>query len=272
MRFDLIVPLSDVLRRVRLLNNMGILEQTENRWTEARQNLASAAEFARAAGLTEHWARASLNLGVLAMRVGDRDEALSSLNEALRLSAEAQHTELQLITTYNLAHLAREQGEYKRSGEIYELAMELAERIGQSEIQAGALAGMGLCRLELDDVEEAVRLYERLQPLVLPQSDWFQSRELVEALPIRLALRRGEEGADELFRNALELADTRNVYGAAWLTAEFGLALRERMPEVVAAALERYGNRPEVLDNPFIRERFGVLMLDSAKTVDRIRN
>jgi tetratricopeptide (TPR) repeat protein len=267
----LIVPLSDVLRRVRLLNNMGILEQTENRWSEARQSLASAAEFARAAGLTEHWARASLNLGVLGMRVGDHDEAFSSLNEALRLSADAQHTELQVITTYNLAHLAREQGDFKRSGEVYELAMELAERIGQSEIQAGALAGMALCRLELDDVEEAVRLHERLRPIVLPQSDWFQGRELVEALPIRLALRRGGDEADELFRTALALADSWNVYGAAWLTAEFGLELRGRVPEVVAEALQRYGSRSEVLDNPFIRERFGVLMFDTVKSVDHVR-
>jgi hypothetical protein len=60
------------------------------------------------------------------------------------------------------------------------------------------------------------------------------------------------------------------VVGAAWLTAEFGAELRERVPEVIEAAVRRYGNGPEVLDNPRIRERFGVLMLDSAKTVDRI--
>ena len=86
-----------------------------------------------------------------------------------------------------------------------------------------------------------------------------------------LALRRGGEGAEVLFTAALALSDTGNVYGAAWLTAEFGLELRERAPDVIAAAVERYGSRPEVLDNPYIRERFGVLMVDSAKTVDRTR-
>lgn len=266
----LVVPLSDVLRRVRLLNNIGILELAENRWNESRQSLKAAAEFARTAGLTEHWARASLNLGVLALRVGDHAEAFASFSEALRLSAEAQHTELQLITTYNLGHLAREMGEFKRSGEVYELAMELAERIGQSDVQAGAMAGMALCRLELGDVEAASGLYERLRPMVLPQSDWFQGRELVEALPIHLALRRESDGADELFKAALALADTRDVYGAAWLIAEFGAELRERAPELIEEALGRYGSRPEVLDNPHIRERFGVLMLDSAKAVDRL--
>jgi tetratricopeptide (TPR) repeat protein len=266
----LIVPLSDVLRRVRLLNNIGILELAENRWNESRQSLKAAAEFARTAGLTELWARASLNLGVLALRVGDHPEAFSSFSDALRLGAEAQQTELQLITTYNLGHLAREMGDLQRSSEVYELAMELAERIGQLEIQAGAIAGMALCRLDLGDVEEATRLYERLRPIVLPQEDWFQGRELVEALPIHLALRSDGDGAVALFTAALALADTRDVYGAAWLTAEFGAALRERAPEVIAAALERYGSRPEVLDNPRIRERFGVLMLDSSKSVDRI--
>ncbi|MEO6525992.1 MAG: AAA family ATPase [Gemmatimonadaceae bacterium] len=265
----LIVPLSDVLRRVRLLNNIGILEQTENRWNEARQSLTASAEFARVAGLTELWARASVNLGVLEMRVGDHEAALASLNEALRLSAEAQHTELQVVTTYNLANLAREKGEYERGGEVYELAMELAERIGQSEVHAGALAGMALCRLALDDEAQAIVLYERLRPLVPAESAWFQGREYVEALPIRLALRRGGEGAEDLFKAALALADTGSGYGAAWLTAEFGLELREHAPEVIDAALQRYRSRPEVLDNPYIRERFGVLMGASMKTVDR---
>jgi tetratricopeptide (TPR) repeat protein len=262
---ELIVPLSDVFRRVRLLNNIGILELAQNRWSESRRSLEAAVEFGRTAGLTELWARASLNLGVLESRVGNHRESAASLNEALRLSAEAQHTELQLITTYNLGHLARDLGDFKRGGETYELAMELADRIGQSEIQAGAIAGMALCQLELGQVDDAIRLYERLRPLMLPLSDWFQGRELVEALPIHLALRNGEERTEELFTAALALADARDIYGAAWLTAEFGEILRRSAPDVLESALRRYGSRPEVLDNPRIRERFGVLMLDSAE-------
>src|SRR5205823_11608038 len=101
--------------------------------------------YARSGGLIELWARASLNLGVLAIRSGQYADAAAPLNEALRLSADAQHAELQLVITYNIANLARDMHEFARARDTYELACELAERIGQSEIQLGALGGMALC-------------------------------------------------------------------------------------------------------------------------------
>jgi tetratricopeptide (TPR) repeat protein len=267
---DIIVPVSDALRRARVLNNIGILELMQNRYPEARESLLVAAEFSKTAGLTEHWGRASLNLGVLAIRTGDYAAASVALGEALRLCAEAQNTELQLITTYNLANLARDTEDYRRAGATYELAMELADRIGQSDIQVGALAGMALCRLAGGDVAEATRLHELVQSQVAQQAEWFQGRELVEALAIRLALLNGRGEASQIFTSAVALADTRDVYGGVWLTAELGELLREGAPEAVETAVRRYATRPEVFGNPRVRGRFGVLMLDSAKVVDRI--
>jgi tetratricopeptide (TPR) repeat protein len=262
---ELIIPLSDVFRRVRLLNNIGFLELTANRFQHARASLESAVTFARTARLVDLWARASLNLGVIAFRSGRYEEAARTLDEALRLSAEAQQTELQLGITYNLGHLAREQGDFQRAGEIYELATELAERIGQSEIKAGALASMALCKLALGRVEEAVRLNDRLQPLAERLPDWFQDRQLVEAVPIHLALARSPEEAYERFARALELAEARDVYGAGWLVAEFGLPLRAHAPKAIQDAVRRYEALPELSETVRIRERFGVLLLDSAK-------
>ncbi|MEO8562223.1 MAG: AAA family ATPase [bacterium] len=266
---ELIIPLSDALRRARVLNNIGSLELTQNHWRAARESLLAAAEFSRTAGLTEHWGRAELNLGVLAIRMGDYAGASVSLGEALRLCAEAQNSELQLITTYNLADLAREIEQFGRAGATYELAMELADRIGQSDIQAGALAGMGLCKLAEGDVGEATRLHEIVQSRLGPQSEWFQSRELAESLAIRLAMRSGRGEAAHLFTRAVDLADTRDVYGAIWLTAELGGLVREAAPDAVNEVVRRYGSRAEVLGNPRMRAQFGVLMLDSGNAVDR---
>src|SRR5436190_7454287 len=265
LALELIVPLSDVFRRVRILHNIGLLEFISNRWDEARKSLEEAVEYARTAGLVEFRARASLNLGALALRLGNYAEAARTLSEALRLSAEAQDTELQLASTYNLAHLSREMGGYQKAGETYELATELAERIGQSEIQAGALAGVVLCRLSAGKDEEAAMLYDRLVPLVEPQPQWFQGRELVEAVSIHLAFRANQGEAVRRFETALQLADPVDVYGATWLTAEFGVLLRGTAPSLVAELVNRYAGRPEVLDNPRIRERFGVLLLDTAE-------
>ena len=267
---QIIVPLSDVLRRVRLLNNIGLLEIAASRWNEARRSLEEAVDFARAARLIELWARASHNLGVLAFRTGRYEEAFISLSEALRLSAEAQHTELQLVSTYTLGQVALETQDLRRSTDIFELTMELAERIGQSEIQVGSLAGLALSHLAKGEIETAARLNDRLSALVASQTAWFQNREFVEAVAIHLALLRGDQRAADRFNSALLLAGERDVYGVAWLIAECGEALLSVAPDDVRAAVERYSARPEVLDNPRIRQRFGVLVVDSEKTVDRI--
>jgi tetratricopeptide (TPR) repeat protein len=266
---ELIVPLNDVFRRVRVLNNMGNLELAANHWREARITLEAAADFARTAGLLDPWARAALNLGVLAFRTGDYSEASRMLNEALRLGAEVQQTEVQLIATYNLGHLAREVGEYRRAADTYELAMELAERIGQFEVHMCAMAAMALCRLAIGDVSAATELHQRLLPLVSRQREWFKNREFVEALSIHLAARSGDREAYDLFISALDSAEARDVFGASWLIAEVGPALLEIEPEGVRQIVRRYAGRPEVLESPSIRDRFGVLILDTSLAVDR---
>jgi tetratricopeptide (TPR) repeat protein len=246
------------------------LELSANRWSEARRSLEAAADFARTAGLIDPWARASLNLGVLAFRLGNMEEASRMLGEALRLGAEVQQTELQLIATYNLGHLARELGDHRRAGDTYELAMELAERIGQSEAQIGALAGMALSRLALGDLKAARELYERLLPLIERQERWFKAREFVESLRVQLAIRNGDPRAYELFESALALAEESDVYGAIWLIAEVGPLLGSLRPDAFQTVVARFSDRPEVQDSPPLRARFGVLKLHTAKSVDRM--
>ena len=145
------------------------------------------------------------------------------------------------------------------------MANELAERIGQSEIQLGALAGIALSHLALGEIDKARRLHEQLQPQLASLSEWFQGRELVEALAIRLAILAERDEAAQIFTRAVALADTRDVYGAALLTAEFAPLLRKLSPEAVDEAVRRYSTRPEVVQNPRIRHQFGVLMLDSVE-------
>ena len=262
---ELIVPVNDIFRRVRLLNNIGLLELMAHRFVAARESLESAASLAKTARLVDLWARASLNLGVLASQSGDFEEAARTLGEALRLGSEAQQTELQLVTTYNLGHLARETGDLGRAYDTYELAMELAERIGQLEVQAGALAGMALCQLAVGRLEEASQLQERLLPLRERLSDWFQGRELVEAVSIHLAIRRGDPSAYDQFTAALALADSKDFHGASWLVAEFGSTLRTVQPDGVDAIIQRYRDRPETPDTPSVRDRFGVSLSNSQR-------
>ena len=256
--------LGEIVRRVRCLINLGSLDLIENNWEGARRMLTSAADEARTAGLTEMWGTATLNLGVTAARIGEYDTAARHLGDGLQLCAAVQNSQLQLYAAYNLAHLERDRGRYREAGDTYELVMALAERIGQAEVQEGARAGIGLSRLIAGREMEAREALERLEPFLLSRTDWFQGRELAEALRIRLLMLDGETGqAVQRFADALTLADPSDVYAAAWLTAEFWDDLSPHAAELMGRAAERYRARPEVLGNPKIRERFAVLNIDS---------
>jgi tetratricopeptide (TPR) repeat protein len=94
--------------------------------------------------------------------------------------------------------------------------------------------------------------------------EWFQGRELMEALRLHLLVRDGRaDEAAEHFERALATAGPSDVYGAAWLTAEFGETFRSHLPESVEAAVREYARRPEVLGNPRMRERLAALKLDT---------
>jgi len=254
----------DVVRRVRALNNIGVLELISNNWNEARRMLTLAADQARTARLLEWWGRAELNLGVLAGRMGDHDGAARALAEALRLTSMVQNSEEQLYATYNLAHLERERLRLREAADTYALVTELAERIGQVEVQTGALAGLGLCRFLLGDVSAAREALERASPMMERLLEWFQGRELMEALKIHLLLTddRVSEAA-EVFERALSAAGPSDVYGAAWLTAEFGQTFHTHLAVEVDAAVREYARRPELLGNPRMQQRLSALKFDS---------
>jgi len=267
---EISTELGENVRRVRCFINIGVLEMYENDWDAARSAFGSAVDEARAAGLTELWGLGSLNLGVTAARVGEFDMAAQYLGEALRLCAVVQNTEYQLYATYNLAHLDRDRGNLKEAADTYELVMALAERIGQAEVLEGARAAFGLLRLAGGRERDAREAAGRVGPFLASRSDWFQGRELAEALLLRLLLLdQQHEQAVAAFSRALELAHPTDIFGASWLTAEFGDELRPHAPAVVEAAIERYASRPEALGNPKIRDRLAVMFIDSKSTIDR---
>ncbi|MDB4881142.1 MAG: diguanylate cyclase [Gemmatimonadetes bacterium] len=268
--FEIATMLGDPVRSIRGLNNLGVLELLSNNWDAARRELTLAREQARTAGLLEPWGRAELNLGVLAGRIGDYDGAARALSEGLRITSMVQSTADQLYATYNMAHVERERGRYAEAADLYELVTELAARIGQVEVQAGAFAGNGLCRFLLGDIEGARRALGAASPHIALLDDWFQGREMEAALQLHLLVADGKLlEAGELFERSLAMAAPKDAYGAAWLTAEFGGPLRAVVPDTVEAALARYSALPEVMDNPKIRERLTVLKSDSNVSIDR---
>ena len=261
---DIATSLGDAFRRVRGLNNIGVLEMICNNPEEAWRLLTIAVDQARTAGIVESWGRAELNLGVLAGRIGNYERAARAFSEALRLTSMVQNSEEQLYATFNLAHLERENDKPREAADTYELVVDLAERIGQVPIQAGAYAGLGLCRFELDDLTGAREALDKGIALSERLGEWFPGRELIEALRLHLLIRDSQVAeAVSLLEVSLSLAHAADIAGAAWLVSEFGVPLRPYARELVEEAVARYEGHPEVLNNPKMKRRFDVLKIDS---------
>ena len=261
---DIATSLGDAFRRVRALNNIGVLEMFCNNSDEAWRLLTIAVEQARTAGIIESWGRAELNLGVLAGRIGNYEGALRAFSEALRLMSMVQNSEEQLYATYNLADLQREHDRPREAADTYALVVDLAERIDQVPIQVCAYAGFGLCQFELHDTTAAREALERGVALSEGLGEWFPGRELLEALKLHLLISDEKiDSAIALLEFSMKAAHDTDISGAAWLIAEFGLALRPHAPEMVQSAVDRYALHREVLSTPKMKKRFDVLLLDS---------
>jgi hypothetical protein len=76
------------------------------------------------------------------------------------------------------------------------------------------------------------------------RADWFQGRELVEALQVRMAaFDGGVSAAIDRLETALALAETFDFYIAAWLAAACAKVMAEHDPIRFRASVERYAPR-----------------------------
>jgi len=251
----------DVRGQARSYGNLGIAAQFEARLDEAAEAYGRAISIARSGGMPDIWGVAALNLGVLSQKCGEYDHARELFSEALGLFAAVKHSEFQVATLYNMAHVERELGLWESAVELYDATSPLAQRIGQSDIEIGALAGIGICFLELGRMDAARRTHDALKARMGSRPDWFQNRELAEAFLVRLAVREGEHmEALERFASAVTLAESSDLYCAAWLTASCADDLIDLDAEGVRSSVRRYGERVRKLGYAEMTRRYDSLL------------
>ena len=251
----------DVRGQGRVHGNMGVAAQFEARLDQASQSFARSIAVSRAAGMPDLWGAAALNLGVLLQRCGDYDRARELFAEALGLFATVKQSEYQLGALYNTASLERELGLWESAAELYDATTPLAQRIGQSDIEIGASAGAGLCLLELGRLNAARGALADVQARMETRPDWFQGREMAEALAIRIDAADGrfEKALGEL-EHAVALAEGADLYNAAWLTVTCAEALIEFDRDRVRACINRYRDRVRQLGYPEMTRRYEALV------------
>lgn len=252
--------IGDVRGQARVYGNLGIVAQFEARLDEAIQAYGRAIAVARAGGMPDLWGLAALNLGVLSQKCGDYDRARELFGEALALFAAVKQSEYQLAALYNMAHVERELGLWESASELYEATIPLAQRIGQSDIETGALAGTAMCAFEMGRMSFARDAATELQRRLDARPDWFQGREIAEALLVRLAA-IDHRGSDALtrFERAVTLAEPADLYNAAWLTAICAEYLATVDPQRVRLSVDHYAERVRGLGYPEMTKRYEAL-------------
>jgi diguanylate cyclase (GGDEF)-like protein len=220
---------ADTRGQARANINLGVLLQLHGELPQAEEALTRAIGIARTAGLADQWGLASLNLGVMVMNCGDHARARDLFSEALRLFAAVKNSELQLYALYNLAHLERVQGMFESAAGLYDVAVSLANRVGQLDVELGAIGGAGFCRFADGATAAAREALEVIEARMTGRDDWFQGRELIEALRLAIALEDDDvERAGRIFEGSVRAAEEADLYGAAWLASTMGPALRDR--------------------------------------------
>jgi ATP/maltotriose-dependent transcriptional regulator MalT len=186
--------------------------------------------------------------------------ASERFEEALKGFAESANESHRLATLYNMAHLARESEDWASASGLYDQVVAVANRIGQPDVELGARAGQALAALAVGSrsvAEEAIRW---IRTNVEPRPDWwFQGRDMVDALRVRLAAERGDDAhALRMLHEAVEIAGKHDPYVAAYLVAECAPSLM-RSGAALLALIDTISPEAEALGFTGVSERLGVL-------------
>jgi len=94
-------------------------------------------------------------LGYITANTGKLDAARALFEEALAIGQELEDTNLQIVESSNLAHLAQLQGDTGRAAELYEQVLAQARNLNAKEVIAAVLDGLGHIRIAQGDLDAA---------------------------------------------------------------------------------------------------------------------
>ena len=243
--------LHDARGQARCWDRIGVVAAQREEWENARTALRRAIDLGRTAGTPDEWGMAALDLGVVARRTGDLEQARELFGDALALFAAVQNSERQLLALYHLAHLDRERGELAAAADLYDVAASLAERVGQHDVEVGAISGAGLCRLRLGDRLRATQSLMKADAISGARREWFPGRELQDALAVELLALSGDTAAVGLrLTEGWRRAQAADPWAANWLLTEVTSTLTQSAPGLLTALrAERGAGRAVEIDS-----------------------
>ena len=252
--------LGDIRGLARAQNSIGIALQVEGRPTEAHDAFEQAMVMAKTAGMPDIAGAAALNLATHIQKAGDFVRARELFSDSMTSFANVRNSAFQIIALFNMAHGEREQGNWDSALELYSTTLSLAERIDHGDLEIGSLAARGLCFLELGRIGDAREATAAVKSQLDRRPEWFQGREVAEALVIRVDVLSGRpEAAFDRFEQTVRAADLGDAYPAVWLILTCVPDLARSDPERARMAVDRYRAAADRLGYPELSRRFNLL-------------
>jgi tetratricopeptide (TPR) repeat protein len=216
--------------------------------------------MAKTAGMPDIAGAAALNLATHIQKAGDFVRARELFSDSMTSFANVRNSAFQIIALFNMAHGEREQGNWDSALELYSTTLSLAERIDHGDLEIGSLAARGLCFLELGRIGDAREATAAVKSQLDRRPEWFQGREVAEALVIRVDVLSGRpEAAFDRFEQTVRAADLGDAYPAVWLILTCVPDLARSDPERARMAVDRYRAAADRLGYPELSRRFNLL-------------
>jgi diguanylate cyclase (GGDEF)-like protein len=242
--------------------NVGIIHQRSGRMVAAEAAYDHALEAAKSAHAVDLAGVAALDLGVLYQRRGQPELAGERFEEALKAFTDSANESHRLVVLYNMGHLARETEDWAMASSLYEQAVAGASRIGQPDVELGARAGQALAALAVGQRAVAEDAMHWIRANTDPRPEWwFQGREMVDALRVRLAAERGDDGhALRLLQESVTLSRRQDPYVAAYLVTECAPSLM-RSADALVSLIDSVTPEIDALGFAGLGERLGTLRM-----------
>jgi tetratricopeptide (TPR) repeat protein len=162
------IELGDDDLRAAIENGAGSVYCQRGIFTQARASYAVASELAVSAGLR---GRIQINMGALALLLGDVEEARASYERAVELLDSISDEEALTLALHNLALAHAEEQDWDAAEASFERCLAIAERRGDRSVVAGALLNQAELRCEAERYPEAMERSEKSLALFAEMED-----------------------------------------------------------------------------------------------------
>ena len=149
------------LKRVALLNLIGVCHYTEGRLSDALRDFAESARLAEKFGDKRGKARAFGNIGLICRDNGELDRALNYLEEALAIARATGHKWAVAIHLGYAGNIYHDKGQLDKALEYYAEALTISREIGDQWVVASSLGNLGSIYHDQGELDKALQHHEQ---------------------------------------------------------------------------------------------------------------